>query len=198
MELGAGLTALALTLITVGVTSVLALPSLTHSLKASDAEDPCPTKIARTDDASLRAITQGKMIAQRSFPLFEFNGVSEIAQIAGTLHKGDTFCFTESDLDWGFTIFDGSRDIEVSLIRTADHPEGVYSEVASAIPVLPSQGDERASSRAIPLAVKHWWPNRPADAPAPHRSMVAEIAVGAAGESAVVEGVSAAEVRSLG
>lgn len=183
--------------LTGGVT--LALTTLrTAEAIASAQEADCPLLTAPTDDPTLVGITQARLEAQRTFVLYEFDGVSDEPRIVGHLDPGEQFCLSESDLDWGVTITEGNSKAPIGIIHTADHPEGVYSGAVGTIPSLPGAGtDGDAAQRIIPLRIGHGWIQRPADTPTLPASAVLAVTLGQAGKSGAVSGLSASDVLGL-
>lgn len=177
----------------------LTLTFIAHTVEANASEaraSGCPLRIATTEDPALVGVTQARLEAQRTFALYEFNGLSDEPRIVGHLEPGDTFCLSESDLDWGLTITEGTQQAPIGLIRTPEHPDGVYSGAAGNIPTIQT-ADAEAAHRIIPLRLGQGWIARPADSPTLPESAVLAATLGQAEKSGAVSGLTASDVLGL-
>lgn len=188
---------LAITAIIVGAMSALAALRTVDALSAPAHDEDCPLITTPTDDPTLTAVTQARLQAQRTFALYEFDGVSDEPRVVGFLDPGDLFCLAERDLDRGMTITEGGTVVPVGIIRTPEHPEGVYSGITAMIPTLHFDSDEDGTRHRIIPVRSGQWVNRPSDSPALPTLAALAASLGYGTESQEVPALDADEAQAL-
>ena len=189
---------LATTMLLIGVAGSLFTLRTVDALSKTADDENCPLITTRTDDPTLIGVTQVRLEAQRRVSLYQYDGVSDEPRPVGFLDPGDTFCISEADLDWGMTATEGNTSAPIGLIRTPQHPTGVYSDIVASIPTIHLDSDkDGAQHRIIPVRAGLGWVNRPDDSPIlpPVTALAASMGYGA--DSQEVSGLSAGEVRGL-
>lgn len=116
----------------------------------------CPTITLKSDVPGFYGVLQAAVSADRDYPLYIFDGVSERPRQVGLLGKGEQFCFRKDA-----TVIDLTADdplgnaIPIGIIETENWPDGVYSTATKSLPTV-SRGDgrHRVAMMRYPLAVR--------------------------------------------
>lgn len=133
--------AVAITAVIAGtlVMAVIASIFIHHltAVRGSQAEALCPTLTVQSATEGVQGIVQAAIRADQDYPLYAYDGVSEIPRPVGTLGKGEQFCFHPDDLaiDTGVTTPSGGT-VPIGVIETANWPKGVYSPAVNTIPTV--------------------------------------------------------------
>ena len=103
----------------------------------------CHTKTVPSDTAGTYGVTQAAIKADRDYPLYAFDGVSDEPRPVGILGKGEQFCFKEDAPVIDVSAEDpAGNSSPIGLIATKNWPDGVYSPAAEAIPTI-KRGDSQ-------------------------------------------------------
>lgn len=142
-------TIIAGTFVMAGIAAI-AIHHLT-TIKESRTDALCPTLTVQSETPGVHGIIQAAIRADRDYPLYSYDGVSEIPRPAGTLGKGEQFCFRADTLAISLSADDHAGDaVPIGLIETANWSRGVYSPVVNTIPTITrDDGDHR-------VVLTHW------------------------------------------